>query len=218
MPTLKAMVLHLMDNETMNKENVYPRKQPVQERSRLMVEDILEAASLVLLEEGLEAFNTNRVAQVAGVSVGSLYQYFPNKKSLLLQLQEQEVKTTWKVLDSILADVSCPPRERLRSFIYFFFESEAKEYSLRNGLQEAEVYFEKMQEYQELEFIVTKRLSDFLTEILPSNSADIGSKALLIFTVITGIASRVTQQKTTPATLRDWAARCSDMLCGYLEI
>ena len=52
----------------MNREkDVYPRKQPVQERSRLMVEDILEAASLILLEEGLEAFNTNRVAEVAGV-------------------------------------------------------------------------------------------------------------------------------------------------------
>ena len=103
----------------MNREkDVYPRRQPVQERSRLMVEDILEAASLILLEEGLEAFNTNRVAEVAGVSIGSLYQYFPNKESLLLQLQEREVKTTWKVLDSILADVSYPPRERLQSAIY----------------------------------------------------------------------------------------------------
>ena len=73
---------------------------------------------MILLEEGLEAFNTNRVAEVAGVSIGSLYQYFPNKESLLLQLQEREVKTTWKVLDSILADVSYPPREHLQSAIY----------------------------------------------------------------------------------------------------
>ena len=77
----------------MNRKDVYLRKQPVQERSKLMVEDIKIAASLVLQEGGLEALNTNRVAEVAGVSIGSLYQYFPNKESLLLQLQE-EVKTT----------------------------------------------------------------------------------------------------------------------------
>ena len=94
-----------------------------------------------------------------------------------------------------MADASLAPRERLQSAIYLFFESEAKEYSLRSGLQEADIYFEKMQQYRELESIVTKRLCDFLTEILPSNSPDIALKALLIFTVTTSIASRVTQSK-----------------------
>lgn len=199
-------------------KNVYPRKQPVQERSQLMVEDILEAANLVLLEEGLEAFNTNRVAEVAGVSIGSLYQYFPNKESLLLQLQKQEIDTTWEKLDAILADSSYPPRERLYLAIYSFFISEAREYSLRKGLQQAEVYFDKMPEYRAVESTAIERLRNFLAEALPSNSSDLSSEALLIFTVTTGIASRVTQQNTTSATLQDWANRCSDMLCGYLKL
>ena len=199
-------------------KDVYLRKQPVQERSQLMVKDILEAANLVLLEEGLEAFNTNRVAEVAGVSIGSLYQYFPNKESLLLQLQKQEIDTTWGKLEAILSDSSYPPRERLHLAIYTFFESEAREYLLRKGLQQAEVYFDKMQEYRAVETTVTKRLCSFLAEALPSNSSDLSSEALLIFTVTTGIASRVTQQNTTSATLRDWANRSSDMLCGYLKL
>ncbi len=62
------------------------KKQPRQKRSREMVRAILDAAAKVLVEEGWAAASTNRVAEVAGVSVGSLYQYFPNKESLVIAL------------------------------------------------------------------------------------------------------------------------------------
>ena len=64
-------------------------KVPRQKRSIEMVHAILDAAKRVLEKEGLVAFNTNRVAQVAGISVGSLYQYFPNKDALLLGVMER---------------------------------------------------------------------------------------------------------------------------------
>ena len=67
-----------------------PRKQPVQARSRALVEAILTAAARVLEQAGLEGFNTNRVAEAAGVSVGSLYQYFPGKTALLAALVRQD--------------------------------------------------------------------------------------------------------------------------------
>ena len=54
-----------------------PRKTPQQERSRALVDSILEAAARVLVERGAD-FNTNFVADAAGVSVGSVYQYFQN--------------------------------------------------------------------------------------------------------------------------------------------
>lgn len=57
-----------------------------------MVHSIIDAAKRVLEREGLEAFTTNRVAEVAGVSVGSLYQYFPNKDALLLAVVERGVR------------------------------------------------------------------------------------------------------------------------------
>lgn len=58
------------------------RKEPRQARSRATVETIIEAGARVLAEEGWAGFTTNRVADVAGVSIGSLYQYFPDKLSL----------------------------------------------------------------------------------------------------------------------------------------
>ena len=54
------------------------------------MEAILAAAARVLARESLAGFNTNRVAEVAGVSVGSLYQYFPNKAALVAALIERE--------------------------------------------------------------------------------------------------------------------------------
>lgn len=60
-----------------------PRKSPVQARSASTVEAILQATIQVLLKEGKERLTTTRVAERAGVSVGTLYQYFPNKRALL---------------------------------------------------------------------------------------------------------------------------------------
>lgn len=60
-----------------------PRKLPNQERAKATVTAILDATARILADDGFEAVNTNRVAEVAGVSVGSLYQYFPNKAALV---------------------------------------------------------------------------------------------------------------------------------------
>ncbi|NMM91281.1 TetR family transcriptional regulator, partial [Rhodococcus sp. SRB_17] len=59
-----------------------PRKTPAQERSRATVDRIVEAATRVLDREGI-ATTTNRIADEAGVSVGSLYQYFPDKHAII---------------------------------------------------------------------------------------------------------------------------------------
>lgn len=78
-----------MDHPAVN----VPRKRPRQQRSARMVEAILEAAARILELRGLEGFNTNAVADLAGASVGSLYQYFPNKNGLLAALIHRELDT-----------------------------------------------------------------------------------------------------------------------------
>ena len=66
--------------------NISPRKAPRQQRSEATVAAILQGATRVLSRESLAGFNTNRVAEVAGVSVGSLYQYFEDKEQILFEL------------------------------------------------------------------------------------------------------------------------------------
>ncbi|MDL4817814.1 TetR/AcrR family transcriptional regulator [Actinomadura opuntiae] len=61
-----------------------PRRTPRQDRSRRMVERILDAATRVLSEHGYDGASTNRIARAAGISNGSLYQYFPNKDAIVI--------------------------------------------------------------------------------------------------------------------------------------
>jgi AcrR family transcriptional regulator len=95
-----------------------PRKTPAQDRSRAMVEVILDAAARILVKDGYEAFTTNRVAERAGVSVGSLYQYFPNKESLLGELMRRHMMELEQGFEAILADASDRPlAETVRALI-----------------------------------------------------------------------------------------------------
>jgi AcrR family transcriptional regulator len=65
---------------------VTPRKMPSQRRSAVTVDLVLEAAARILEDRGMDGFNTNAVAELAGISIGSLYQYFPRKEALTVAL------------------------------------------------------------------------------------------------------------------------------------
>jgi len=80
-----------------------PRKMPRQARSQALVEAILEATARVLAERGYAGTNTNIVAERAGVSVGSVYQYFPNKDSLVMALHERHAAQMSAAIEAVLA-------------------------------------------------------------------------------------------------------------------
>ncbi|MGV3526155.1 MAG: TetR/AcrR family transcriptional regulator [Candidatus Sericytochromatia bacterium] len=84
----------------MNKSQ--PRKQPRQARSQAMVENILQAAAEVLIDKGYARTNTNLVAAAAGISVGSLYQYFPHKDALIAALHTRHVTHMHAVIGDTL--------------------------------------------------------------------------------------------------------------------
>lgn len=93
------------------------RKSPKQARSTELVAAVLQAASQVLAEDGARHFTTARVAERAGVSVGSLYQYFPNKAAILFRLQSDEWAQTAAMWERILGDTRKPPMGRLRALV-----------------------------------------------------------------------------------------------------
>lgn len=96
------------------KEFPLPRKRPQQARSGQMVELILEATARLLAEKGYAATTTNLVAERAGVSVGSVYQYFPNKASLVAALHERHAAQT---LNAIEKAVHAPYDQSLEEHI-----------------------------------------------------------------------------------------------------
>ncbi|WP_294227478.1 TetR/AcrR family transcriptional regulator [uncultured Shimia sp.] len=75
-----------MPVKTSAQPSANPRKKPRQARAQATVDAILQAAAHILVGQGFEGFNTNVVAERAGASVGSLYQYFPNKEAIISEM------------------------------------------------------------------------------------------------------------------------------------
>ena len=92
-----------------------PRKKPTQERSQKTWEIVLEAAAQVFPKYGYEKTSTNLIAERAGLSVGTIYEYFPNKDVLLSELQSHWNDTCWEYVVNLPAqDPNLPLEESVR--------------------------------------------------------------------------------------------------------
>jgi AcrR family transcriptional regulator len=93
------------------------RKPPQQSRSRVTVTTILDAAVRIMDKEGADAATTTRIAEVAGVSVGTLYQYFGNRDSILDALQDREFERATEFMLRVLAERGGAPEQIARRVI-----------------------------------------------------------------------------------------------------
>jgi AcrR family transcriptional regulator len=116
-----------------------PRKRPSQARSKATVEAILVAAAQVFRRQGYAGATTDRIAERAGVSVGSLYQYFPNKDAILVALTERHVDAGFALVRELLAETlsDVPPLEPLlRRFVVAMITLHEREPELHRVLFE----------------------------------------------------------------------------------
>lgn len=86
------------------KEKTSNRRRPQQRRSRQTVEAILGAVERILGQRGVEGVTTNRIAEVAGVSIGSVYQYFPDKRAIFTALHDRHVEKINRLIDGTLVE------------------------------------------------------------------------------------------------------------------
>jgi len=94
------------------KPRTNPRKKASQERSRATVDALVEATARILVREGFDKASTNRIAAVAGVSVGSLYQYFPGKEALVAAVIERHRQQIMQTVRGELALAASQPIKR----------------------------------------------------------------------------------------------------------
>ncbi len=91
----------------------YRRREPQQRRARETVEAVLDAVVRILKRGGVEAVTTNRVAEVAGVSIGSVYQYFPDKRAIFAALHERHIQEIDRLVEAKLMEHAASPLDTL---------------------------------------------------------------------------------------------------------
>jgi AcrR family transcriptional regulator len=91
----------------------YHRREPQQRRARQTVEAVLDAVVKILKREGFEAVTTNRIAAVAGVSIGSVYQYFPDKRAIFAALHERHIEEIDRLVETKLMEHAASPLDTL---------------------------------------------------------------------------------------------------------
>jgi AcrR family transcriptional regulator len=200
------------------KPGISLRKQPRQARSTELMAAILQAAAQVLAKEGAQRFTTARVAERAGVSIGSLYQYFPNKASILFRLQSDEWRQTTDLLASILDDVRRPPPQRLRILVRTFLRSECEEAAMRVALNDAAPLYRDAPEAKEAKAAGRRMFQAFMREALPKATSK--TRALagnLITTTLSTVGKDFSESPRSPAEIDAYARAMSDMFCAYLE-
>jgi AcrR family transcriptional regulator len=103
--------LALMARKMARRPPTNPRKTASQERSRATVDALIEATARILVREGFDKASTNRIAEVAGVSVGSLYQYFPCKEALVAAVIDRHNQEIVQTVRGELAEAMSQPVE-----------------------------------------------------------------------------------------------------------
>jgi AcrR family transcriptional regulator len=194
------------------------RKRPKQARSTELVAAILEAAAQVLATEGAPRFTTARVAEKAGVSVGSLYQYFPNKAAILFRLQSDEWRRTSDLLSTILEDGGRPPLERLRALTHAFVRSECEEAALRVALSDAAPLYRDAPEARAARASGDRAMQVFMREALPEASEATRALAADLITVtLSKVGKQFSENSRSAREIETYGDAMANMFCAYLK-
>lgn len=113
-----------------------PRRKPKQERARQLVAAIEQACARILEEEGPERLTTNRIAEVAGVNIGSLYQYFPNKEAIVAAVYAAKVADEAEALVLIACDIRKLARQSLEDALRAIIRHEIEAHRRLSQLHE----------------------------------------------------------------------------------
>ena len=191
-----------------------PRKRPRQERSRFTVEAILTATERVLAEHGVDGATTNRIAEVAGVSIGSLYQYFPNKDALIEMVRERSQTSFREEVDpAVEMLLKLPIEVAMRGLVDLLIERHRETLGVHNALAREDDGLHEMLETR-WSHVILGYLEAHRAEIRPTNLPLAARISLEVMeSLIHGVALR------SPALLDDpeFADEVCALLRGYLR-
>ena len=196
-----------------------PRKKPRQGRSIATVDAILDATARVLCTTGYDRASTNRIALAAGVSVGSLYQYFPSKEALVAALAARHMAAMTSLLKDKLAEVAAAAMPvAVRTIIAAMFEAHAVDPRLHKVLIEEVPRVGRLENLRgvekEVEALVMGLLESRRHEL--RRTTDAKTMALLLVTVVEAATHAAVLAELEPARASAVADELTDLVLRYL--
>lgn len=169
-----------------------PRKRPVQARSTATVDAILEATIQVLLQMGKEQLTTTRVAVRAGVSVGTLYQYFPNKRSLLQAVLQRHLEGVTEAVERICSQQKGQPLEDMAAaLVGAFLEAKMRNVQTSVALYSVSSDVDAMRIVKRTAARFNKAISDLLTTASEPLATDPELVASILQGAMAGVSRRL---------------------------
>jgi AcrR family transcriptional regulator len=199
------------------KRSTNPRKLPQQERSRVTVEAILEATTHILMVEGYEKANTNRIAERAGISIGSLYQYFPNKESLMAALMEQHSNEIAALVESQLQNLFHEPLPiTIPALIKAVIAAHAINPRLHQVLNEEIPRSERLQKMQNAEERITELVRSYLAR-WSTSPQDLEMKVFILTRTVESLCHAATIEHPYLVSDSRFEQEVSKLLLAYLS-
>lgn len=172
-----------------------PRRSPSQRRSRETVHAILVAAARVFASLGYAAGTTNRIAEEAGVSVGSLYEYFPNKDALLLALLEAHMEEGQAIVEAAMVEIGAtrpPLRQAVRHLVDAMVVLHARDRALHRVLfEEAPLPPHLRRRLAEAERTIADRVAAYLRAQPEVRVPDVDLAAVVIVQTVEALTHKL---------------------------
>ncbi len=194
------------------------RKRPKQQRSRALVDALLTATAQLLGEEGYPKTSTNRIAERAGVSVGSLYQYFPNKEALVTELIQRHADKQLAVLQRGTSGlVDAPLRPAVRGLIEAMLQAVCVDPELSRVLLEQVPRTGRFREVRGL----MSRMSGPVALALGARrgelrSDDVATLAVIVVAAIQGVLQAAVLERPELLTSSVLVDELTELALGYL--
>ncbi len=195
-----------------------PRKRPKQERSQVTVAAILSATARVLCSTGYDRASTNRIALAAGVSVGSLYQYFPSKESLVAALVERHTEEMTSLVKGKLAEVATSPLPvAIRTMIDAMFDAHAVDPKLHKVLIEQVPRVGRLEKLVDMNHEVEQLLGAYLKARAGElRRKDLASASVVLVHLVESVTHHAVLTEMPAARTQALAGELTDMVLRYL--
>lgn len=196
-----------------------PRKRPRQARSTATLDAIFEATIQVLLADGMRALTTTRVAERAGVSVGTMYQYFPHKQSLIYALNERYLEVLADKVETICrAQAGRPVAEMLAALIETYWRAKTERAEVTRALYRSVVEMDNVALVEAFARRVDAATTAMLESAPDATFGDLPMVNLTLVTVIFGTIRNAFERNLSQSAIDALQVELLAMCRAYVEL